>query len=469
MYRTSAEQQPSPTIHHGVKDLMQELEDKLAWIESHGSKNDCARAIEELEGLISAYHYHQAALSHQLEKEVFRDQEERGVNIDDLARGAASAVAMARSQDPSNYRSKLTCYRILFEDTPCLARRYSRGEYTEAQVEAILNPLKKIDAEYRTEFDELFRRNPNMFESQGTRQITGTVKKFTLQYLNDDECHDAQDAAKKRHIRFYRDGKLIRFSGALPAIEGIALREHLRHESFAVKRLGDPRTREQIKADLLVANLVAGRKRSLPLALSINLIMTDRSLFQGSKEPAFLEGYGYISSQIVREMVAGKLQEGEYSFKNGDPDTYLDQLETVTEIIRLYTAPGDNDLIAMDSKARLFPEKLRSFIRVRDRFCRTPYCNGLVEEADHVIQHHLGGETNAGNGDGRCPICNKAKEMPGWDERVCEERPHSIMINNLGMQHLSKSPPATGLVHRPFPQMMCDSKWIKGFKQRLVS
>lgn len=466
--RAQRHRSPSPTLHQEVKDLMQELETRLAWIEYHGTKDECARAIEELETVTSAYHYHQSALAHQLEKEVFRDHEERGVNIDDLTRGAASTVAMARSQDPSTYRGKLVSYRILFEDTPNLAQCYSRGEYTEAQIEAILSPLKKIDAEYRTAFDDFLRQNPDMFESQGTRQIRDTVTKFTLQYLEDDQCHEAEDAAQKRHIRFHRDGDLIRFSGCLPVIQGVALREHLRHTSFTIKQHGDPRTRAQIEADLLVANLVSGSRKKLPLALSLNLIMTDRSLFLGDKEPAFLEGYGYISSQIIREMIAGPPIDGEVSYRNSTQENYLEQLDTVTEIVRLYTAPGDSELVAMDSKARLFPEKLRAFLRVRDRYCRTPFCNGLVEEADHIIQHHLGGETSAGNGDGKCSLCNKAKELPGWDEYMALDNPHSIIINNMGMRYLSKSPPATGLVHQPFPQLMCDSKWIQGFRRRLA-
>ncbi len=445
---------------------MQQLENKLAWTEIHGTKDECARAIEELETIVSAYHYHQAALAHQLEKEVFRDHEERGVHIDDLARGAASTIAMARQQDSSGYRSKLVCYRILFEDTPQLAECYSRGEFTEAQIEAILAPLKKISAEYRTDFDNYFAQNPDIFESQGTRQIHDTVKKFTLPFLSDDDCHEAEDSAQKRHIRFRRDGKLLKFSGCLPAIQGVALREYLRHESFVIKQHGDPRTRAQVQADLLVANLVAGNKRKLPMVLGVSLIMTDRSLFLGDKEPAFLEGYGYISSQIARELIAGDLPSDGVSFRTSTQENYLDQMETCTEITRLYTAPGNTELIAMDSKARLFPEKLRAFIRVRDRYCRTPYCNGLVEEADHIIQHHRGGPTTANNSGGRCPICNKAKEVPGWDEWVALDSPHSIIINNAGLRYISKSPPATGLAHQEFPQMMCDSKWIKGFKRR---
>jgi hypothetical protein len=37
--------------------------------------------------------------------------------------------------------------------------------------------------------------------------------------------------------------------------------------------------------------------------------------------------------------------------------------------------PGSSDLVAMDSRARLFPAGLRHFLQARDDTCRTPYCD----------------------------------------------------------------------------------------------
>ncbi|MFJ2617683.1 hypothetical protein ACIOWL_00005, partial [Glutamicibacter sp. NPDC087344] len=62
-----------------------------------------------------------------------------------------------------------------------------------------------------------------------------------------------------------------------------------------------------------------------------------------------------------------------------DHDDLARRIESFPEIQRLYTAPGDTELIAMDSKARIFPKSLREFIKIRDKHCRTPYCDQLVE------------------------------------------------------------------------------------------
>ena len=68
------------------------------------------------------------------------------------------------------------------------------------------------------------------------------------------------------------------------------------------------------------------------------------------------------------------------------PPAFINTLEATVELIRLYTAPGDQELIAMDSTARIFPEKMKKFIKMRDRRCRTPFCDGMIEEIDHVTQ-----------------------------------------------------------------------------------
>ena len=81
---------------------------------------------------------------------------------------------------------------------------------------------------------------------------------------------------------------------------------------------------------------------------------------------------------------------------------------------RLYTAPGPGDLVAMDSRARLFPPGLRRFIEARDDTCRTPYCDAPIRHHDHIIPWRHGGPTSHANGAGLCEACNHTKEATGW-------------------------------------------------------
>ena len=459
------------SLHQESRDLVASLEGKLAWIENHGSKEECAQAIEELDALEASYRFHQAMLSHQLEKEVVRHNEYLGINLNDSTRGAASLVALSRRRSPDGFRSYLVKCRILAEDTPYLAERFALGELTESQAMAILGPLRDVNAEQRQEFDRLFSQNPDMFESQGTKQISETVQCFTLKYASDEQCKKTKKAEEGRYVKFRRGENCIHISGRLPVIAGTAMQMHLRQESFRIVKSGDSRTREQIKADLLTTYMLAGQPEKMPLKLNVGLIMTDKTLFVGEREPAYLEGYGFVPSQFARELVAGDSIDTAQNFQDleGPPlEDYIKRLETFPELQRIYTAPGDTELVAMDSKARVFPDGLRRFVRIRDRHCRTPFCNGLVDEIDHVVQHYLGGPTDVENAAGRCSTCNKAKESPGWVEVVALKGPHAIRISPLTtLSYVSKAPPATGAVHRTFPQLMHQSKWVQGFKHSL--
>lgn len=449
------------------------LQKELAWMQDHGGKADCVRGIEVLEALIASARFQQACLSYHLEKEFVRDHEERGVNLDDQTRGAAGSVAIARKQSPTGFRNYLVNCRILLEDTPNIAAAFSRGEFTEPQVLAILNELQTVKAQRRTEFDEIYGQNPDMFECMGRNQIKDTVRKFTLSYNSDPVSKEHRTIEEHRFARMEIDeaSGSVKLTAQFPLLPGMGLRNYLYKESRKLKKKGDKRTLEQIRADILFSYMMIGEPSKMPINLQVGVIMTDRALFQGEREPAYLEGYGYIPAQDVREWIGGHQIENELTFEEMEArltPEHIEQIEVLTELSRIYTAPGDQDLISMDSKARIFPEKLKKFISIRDRHCRTPFCDGIVEEADHVKQYAKGGKTSVHNCCGRCKACNKTKEARGWFEFTLLKDQHTMLINPVsGMSYRSTAPPATGYIHKPFPQLTTDSKWFNDFKEKL--
>jgi hypothetical protein len=72
----------------------------------------------------------------------------------------------------------------------------------------------------------------------------------------------------------------------------------------------------------------------------------------------------------------------------------------------------------MDSVQRRFTGGLRPFIGVRDRRCRTPWCDAPIRHIDHPNRHIDGGPTSATNSQGLCEACNHAKEGTGWHARA---------------------------------------------------
>ncbi|MBJ7465953.1 MAG: HNH endonuclease, partial [Mycolicibacterium sp.] len=109
------------------------------------------------------------------------------------------------------------------------------------------------------------------------------------------------------------------------------------------------------------------------------------------------------------------------------------------ELRRLYAVPESGALVAMDSRARAFPNGLAQFIRLRDHTCRTPYCDAPIRHIDHAEPHARGGRTNAVNGRGSCERCNQVKEQPGWTVRT---------LFDPGGRHVAEHTTPTGATYR---------------------
>ncbi|MEO7746234.1 MAG: HNH endonuclease signature motif containing protein, partial [Actinomycetota bacterium] len=117
----------------------------------------------------------------------------------------------------------------------------------------------------------------------------------------------------------------------------------------------------------------------------------------------------------------------------------------------LYATPAEGALVAMDSRARCFPPALAEFIRLRDRTCRTPWCDAPVRHVDHVRAHAHGGPTTAHNARGLCEACNHAKAAPGWAATTTgsDRAAHTVrLITPTGATYDSTAPPAP----RPLPR-----------------
>jgi hypothetical protein len=151
--------------------------------------------------------------------------------------------------------------------------------------------------------------------------------------------------------------------------------------------------------------------------IEIQLVMTDRTLFQGDSEPARLPGYGIVPAAWARAAVQdAAVSEGGTAAAEAAhlADAATGNAAVDVWLRRLYTAPGTGELTAMDSRARFFPAGLRRFIQARDDTCRTPYCDAPIRHHDHIVPWHHGGTTTHGNGAGLCEACNHTKEAPGW-------------------------------------------------------
>lgn len=122
-----------------------------------------------------------------------------------------------------------------------------------------------------------------------------------------------------------------------------------------------PDTMTMVTALLPVAQGVAVYADQ-PVPVTLGLVMADTTLAGDDEEPAWLHGYGPIPAGFARALT-------------GEAATDEDTKATLR---RLYRHPRSGQLVAMESRARIFPKGLAELIRLRDQTCRSPYCNAPI-------------------------------------------------------------------------------------------
>ncbi|GAA4363569.1 HNH endonuclease [Paeniglutamicibacter cryotolerans] len=248
-----------------------------------------------------------------------------------------------------------------------------------------------------------------------------------------DMLEKAEGARSKRYLAIYPAANaMMKLTGMIPVEAGLLINQVLDDlaDSLTTTGAAQGRTRTQLRTDEC-CSLLTGTRTTVP-RVEITLVMSERTLFRGSREPAHLTGYGTVPADWARALIHG-------------PDTSTGDPGAERWIRCLYTAPGSGELIGMDSTRRLFPAGLTRFIKIRDRYCRTPGCDARIQDIDHVFGWVLGGLTTAKNGRGCCKGCNLDKEIPDWSATAVPGERHAVEITTpTGMTYRSTAPPPPG-------------------------
>ena len=194
----------------------------------------------------------------------------------------------------------------------------------------------------------------------------------------------------------------------------------------------DDRSRGQVMADTMFER-VTGRPAEVADPVAVNLVIADETLLGADVSSAVVDGYGPIPASVARGLVNAAVTDD----------------RSRATLRRLYRRPATGALTAMESRSRLFPRGLASFIGLRDQTCRTPYCDAPIRHRDHAQPHNRGGPTSAENGLGECERCNYAKESTGWQVTAAtdEKGVHAAeFVTPTGHHYQSTAPPAPGPV-----------------------
>ncbi|WP_432478573.1 HNH endonuclease [Nocardioides sp. GXQ0305] len=369
-------------------------------LETDSGLDDAARVdtIRALEELVCTATAAQAALAAELDASQRAEQSRLGVPAARRGRGVAAQVALARRESHHRGRLHLSLATVVRRELPHTWRAWRAGRITEWTATVIARETACLDLEDRWAVDETIASDHDRLERMGVREVVAACQAEATRLDVASVVARRRRAEADRHVTLRpAPDTMTWLTALLPVKDGVAVLAALTRAGDTARASGDPRGRGQVMADTLVGAVLGDDGTASPARVALDVVMTDQSLFGGSDEPAHLDGFGPIPAELARELVVGA----------------CDRDETIW-LRRLFAAPTTGELAAMDARARLFPARLARFIRLRDRVCRTPWCDAPIRHTDHATDHDADGETSAVNGQGLCEACNHAKQAPRW-------------------------------------------------------
>ncbi|WP_442865354.1 HNH endonuclease [Arthrobacter sp. B2a2-09] len=418
-----------------VRDLIDAVSSFRTDGPAGGEHTDSAVFIDllrDFEDLKSAAAAAQARITVAFDAAQRSAQADLGVPADEQGRGVAAQVALARRESPARGSRFLGLANALVTEMPHTLAALDTGRLNEWRATLLVKETACLSAEDRCAVDEELAADTGTFDGAGDKAIIAAAR--TAAYRRDPRSvtQRASHAATERHVSLRPAPDTMTYLTALlPVAQGVAVHTALTRHADTLRTTGDNRSRGQIMADTLVER-TTGTPGGIA-GVEIQLVMTDRTLFQGDSEPARLPGYGIVPAAWARTLLTDN---------TGQPEQSQD---LKVWLRRLFTAPGSGDLVGADSRARLYPPGMRRFIQARDDTCRTPFCDAPIRHFDHIVPWHDGGPTSLDNGAGLCEACNYTKELNGWTAQTGPERRHLYEIRTpTGHLYRSTSPPMPG-------------------------
>ncbi|MBO0865548.1 MAG: DUF222 domain-containing protein [Mycobacterium sp.] len=402
--------------------------ESLAMLDPAADESALVERIAELERIKSAAAAGQARAAAALDARRRATEAAAGMPAARRGRGVGSEVALARRDSPARGSRHLGLAKALVHEMPHTLAALEAGLLSEWRATLIVRESACLDVEDRRSLDAELCGEPSDLEGMGDARVTAAAKAIAYRLDPHAVVERAAKAENERTVTIRPAPDTMTYLTALlPVARGVSVYAALRR---AADTTFDDRSRGQVMADTLVER-VTGRDASAATPIAVNLVLSDETLLSGDATPADICGYGPIPAEVARRLVSAAVS---------DP-------RSRATLRRLYAHPRSGALVAMESRARLFPRGLAAFIGLRDQRCRTPYCDAPIRHRDHAVPHCRGGPTSADNGLGECEQCNYAKEAAGWRVKASIDQTNrhtAEFITPTGAHYQSTAPPLPG-------------------------
>ncbi|MGB3010497.1 MAG: DUF222 domain-containing protein, partial [Mycobacterium sp.] len=323
--------------------------------------------------------------------------------------------------------------RALVNEMPHTLAALEMGALSEWRATIAVRESACLDVEDRRRLDAELCSDVGRLDGMGDAALAAAAKAIAYR-LDPQAIVDRAARAKDDRTVTIRPAPdtMTYVTALLPVAQGVSIYAALKREADVCF---DGRSRGQVMADTLVER-VTGRPADQPVPVAVNVVISDQALFGVESAAAVIAGYGSVPSALARNFIT---------------EAVTDQRSRAT-LRRLYATPATGALVALESRARVFPKGLADFVGLRDQRCRTPYCDAPIRHRDHAKPHRAGGKTSAVNGLGMCERCNYTKESDGWlvNSMAPENGTHRAEFTTpTGACHHSTAPPMPGTPAQP--------------------
>jgi hypothetical protein len=392
---------------------------------SDAERVDQIRVLEEIKAAAAAG---QARATADLDTSQRRAQAAAGLPTERRGAGVAAQVALARRESPHRGRQSLGLAKTLVHEMPHALRAMEEGWLNEWRATLLARETACLSREHRQLVDAELAGRRDRLETMSDRRLVAEAKRLAYQLDSTAAVRRAAKAAADRTVTSRpAPDTMMYLTALLPVAQGVAAYAALLKTADQARAAGDGRTRGQVMADTLVERLT-GQTHAKDVSFEVEVVITDRALFRGDDEPAFLPGHGYLPAALVRSWLRP-----------------CEATEASVWLRRLYADPTTGELVDMDTRRREFTGKLRQFTVFRDQWCRTPWCGAPIRHLDHPQRHADGGPTSRRNSQGLCEHCNYAKEAPGWAARPRPGPRHTVETTTpTGHRYRSTTPAQPG-------------------------
>jgi hypothetical protein len=340
----------------------------------------------------------------------------------------AAELALARRVSPARATRQLAVDRAVVRDLPHAFAAMRGGKLSGWRATLLARETACLSADDRRRVDAELCADVERLESLGDRRLAAEARRLAAKLDPRSMVERARRAESERTVTIRpAPDTMCYLTALLPVAAGVGAYVALVAAADSARATGDPRSRGQIMGDTLVGRIRQGEAIHPGVApVTIGLVMTDQTLLAGSDDAAEVEGYGPIPGELARELVARATEAHE-----------------VTWLRRLYTSPTSGELVNLDDQPIEFRKGVVRLIRLRDRTCRTPWCDAPIRHTDHVLARRRGGKGTRDNGQGLCESCSYTKEALGWTARP---RPgpggHVVDITTRTGHRYTSRPPA---------------------------